>query len=75
MVVGERGSRSVRMVIETVLSMVTGVGPAQRMRHRVGEQVTVRIGFLRAAFNLLVQGDGLPSDETGRIRLSRASVR
>ncbi len=72
MVVCERGTRNQRMVIETVLSMLTGVCGAKRMRHRVWEHLTARISFLLAVFNIVVQWAGARVDEAGRVRLSIA---
>jgi len=62
-----------RMVVETVFSMVTTVCDAKGMRHRVWTAFQTHLAFLMAAFNLLVQWDGLKPDKEGRIHLSIAA--
>jgi len=63
---------NVRMVVETVLSMVPTVCQAKRVRHRVWAAFHARLAFLMAVFNLLAQWHGLTPDEEGRIHLSIA---
>ena len=41
------------MLIETVLSMLTVVCHAKKMRHRLAEYFQVHAGLLAAAFNLI----------------------
>ncbi len=72
MQVWKRGSWNVRMMAETVLSMLTAVGHCKRLNHRVREYCKVRLAFTMAAFNLLVQWHGLHPDENGVIQLSIA---
>ncbi|MEJ5250196.1 MAG: hypothetical protein WHS90_20720 [Caldilinea sp.] len=72
MKVCKRGSWNVRMMAETVLSMLTTVCHFKRLRHRVWEYFKARLAFTMAAFNLLVQWHGLHPDENGFIRLSIA---
>ncbi|MGQ9516563.1 MAG: transposase [Anaerolineae bacterium] len=72
MKVCQRGRWNVRMIAETVLSMLTTVCHFKRLSHRVWEYFRARLAFTMAAFNLLVQWHGLKSDENGFIRLSIA---
>jgi hypothetical protein len=72
MKVCKRGSWNVRMLAETVLSMLTTVCHFKRVSHRVWEYFKARLAFTMAAFNLLAQWNGLKPDENGVIRLSIA---
>jgi len=72
MKVCKRGSWNVRMIAETVLSMLTTVCHFKRVSHRVWQYFKARLAFTMAAFNLLVQWNGLKPDENGVIRLSIA---
>jgi hypothetical protein len=63
---------NVRMVIETVLSMLTGVCHFKKVSHRVWAYFQARLAFTLAAFNLIAQWYGLQPDETGFIPLSIA---
>jgi hypothetical protein len=72
MKVCKRGSWNVRMIAETVLSMLTTVCHFKRVSHRVWEYFKARLAFTMAAFNLLVQWHGLNPDENGVVRLSIA---
>ncbi len=67
-----RGEWNVRMLIETVLSMLTTVSHFKKMAHRVWEYFQAHLAFAMAAFNLLVQWDGLEPDENGFVHLSIA---
>ena len=67
-----RGTWNVRMVIETVLSMLTTVCHFKKVAHRVWEYFRMRLAFTMAAFNLLAQWHGLQPDEHGFIHLSIA---
>ena len=64
---------NVRMVVETVFSMVTTVCDAKGMRHRVWAAFQMHLAFLLAVFNVLVQWEGLKPDTEGRIHLSIAA--
>lgn len=64
---------NVRMVVETVLSMVTTVCQAKRVRHRLWAAFEARLAWLMAVFNLLAQWHGLKPDQEGRIHLSIAA--
>ena len=68
----QRGTWNVRLVIETVLSMLTVVSHFKKVGHRVWEAFQARLAFTLAAFNLLVQWHGLQTDATGFIQLSIA---
>lgn len=68
----ERGKWNVRMLIETVLSMLTNVCGFKKLRHRAWEYFEAKLGFMMAAFNILAQWDGLKADENGFVHLSIA---
>ena len=67
-----RGTWNVRMIIETVLSMLTVVCHFKKVRHRVWEYFKSRVGYTMALFNLLVQWHGLQPDDDGFVHLSIA---
>lgn len=67
-----RGEHNERMLIETVLSMLTTVCHFKKVMHRVWAYFQMRLAFTMAAFNLLVQWNGLPADEDGFVPLSSA---
>jgi hypothetical protein len=67
-----RGEWNERMIIETVLSMLTTLSHLKKVSHRVGAYVQARLAFTMAVFNLLTQWYGLPADETGFVPLSIA---
>jgi hypothetical protein len=67
-----RGTWNVRMLIETVLSMLTVICHFKEVGHRVWEYFRARLAFTMAAFNLLVQWYGLRPDEHGFVHLSIA---
>ncbi len=66
------GTWNVRMVVETVLSMLTTVCRIKKLSHRTWINLHARLAFTMALFNLLVQWNGLPVDCDGTIRLSIA---
>ncbi len=68
----QRGQWNVRMLIETVLSMLTTVCHFKKLTHRVWDSFETTLGFTMAAFNILVQWDGLKPDSDGFIPLSIA---
>ena len=68
----QRGEWNVRMVVETVLSMLTYVCDFKHSRHKVWDYFETKVGFTMALFNILVQWDGLPADEHGFVPLSIA---
>ena len=61
----KKGTWNDRMLIETFYSLLTGVCHAKKMTHRTWEYFCMRLAFLLALFNLLVQWEGLPLDEQG----------
>ena len=67
-----RGEWNVRMVVETVLSMLTYVCNFKHSRHKVWDYFETKVGFTMALFNILVQWEGLPADENGFVPLSIA---
>jgi len=58
--------------VETVLSMLTLVCHFKKVMHRVWDYFRARLAFTMAAFNLLVQWDGLKADDEGFVHLSIA---
>lgn len=64
-----RGEWNVRMMIETVLSMLTLVCHFKKVMHRVWEYFKSRVGYTMALFNLLVQWHGLEPDGAGMVHL------
>lgn len=68
----ERGEWNERMMVETTLSMLTLVCHFKKVMHRVWEYFRARLAFTMAAFNILVQWDGLKADEDGFVHLSIA---
>ena len=67
-----RGLWNDRMRIETVFSMLTLISPFKKVMHRVADYVLARLAFTVAAFNLLIQWEGLQPDEQGFVPLSIA---
>ena len=61
-----------RMVIETILSMLTRVCHLKKVTHRCWHSFKTRLAFTMAVFNLLVQWDGLPVEADGFVPLSIA---
>lgn len=69
-----RGKWNVRMMVETVLSMMTRCCNAKRMAHRTWTHFATKLAFLVAAFNVLVSWNGLAPDENGFVKLSIADL-
>ncbi len=67
-----RGTWNTRRLVETVLSMLTGVCHCKKVAHRTWAAFQARLALTLAAFNLLVQWHGLKPDATGLVRLSIA---
>ena len=67
-----RGTWNVRMLVETVLSMLTVVCHFKKVGHRAWLYFQARLAFTMAAFNILVQWHGLQPDEDGFVHLSIA---
>ena len=68
----ERGRWNTRRLVETVLSMLTGVCHLKKVLHRTWAAFQARLAFTLATFNLLVQWHGLQPDAHGFIHLSLA---
>ena len=68
----QRGQWNDRMVVETVLSMLTLVCHFKSVVHRRWQYFQTRVGFTMALFNLLIQWDGLSPDVDGFVPLSIA---
>lgn len=68
----KRGTWNVRIIVETVLSMLTTICHFKRISHRVWDYFKARLAFTMAAFNILVQWHGLKSDDLGFVHLSIA---
>lgn len=68
-----KGTRwNVRMVVETVLSMLTYVCHFKHMAHKAWTYFETHVGFTLALFNILIQWHGFTPDETGFLPLSIA---
>jgi len=67
-----RGTWNTRMLVETGLSMLTGLCHLKKVLHRVWAYFQARLAFTLAAFNVLAQWQGLEPDSQGLIRLSLA---
>lgn len=67
-----RRAWNVRMLVETVLSMLTVVWRTKKMRHRAWDYFTCHLAYMLAACNILVQWEGLKPDAHGIVRLSLA---
>jgi hypothetical protein len=68
----QRGEWNTRMMVETVLSMLTTVCHFKRLGHRVWAYLHSRLAYTMALFNILVQWHGLVPDEHGVVQLSIA---
>ena len=68
----ERGEWEDRMLVETVLSMLTLVCHCKKVMHRVWAYFHARLAFTMAAFNVLVQWHGLQPNASGFVPLSIA---
>ena len=68
----QRGEWQDRMLVETVLSMLTLVCHCKKVMHRVWEYFHARLAFTMAAFNVLVQWHGLRPNASGFVPLSMA---
>ena len=61
-----------RVLVETVLSLMTVVSHLNHVPHRCWDYLLARLAFLVTAVNLLLQRHGLPADEQGFVNLSMA---
>jgi hypothetical protein len=70
----QRGEWQDRMLVETVLSMLTVVCHCKRVTHRVWAYFQARLAFTMAAFNVLVQWHGFQPYASGFVPLSMAEL-
>ncbi len=70
----QRGEWQDRMLVETVLSMLTVVCHFKRVTHRVWASFQARLAFTMAAFNVLVQWHGFQPYASGFVPLSMAEL-
>ena len=68
----QRGEWQDRLLVETVLSMLTVVCHFKRVTHRVWTYFHARLAFTMAAFNVLVQWHGFQPHASGFVPLSKA---
>jgi hypothetical protein len=68
----QRGEWEDRILVETVLSMLTVVCHFKKVMHRVWTYFHARLAFTMAAFNVLVQWHGLQPNASGFVPLSIA---
>lgn len=68
----ERGEWNSRMIVETILSMLTLVCHFKKVMHRAWDYFKSRLAYTMALFNILVQWDGLQVDEAGCVHFSIA---
>jgi hypothetical protein len=61
-----------RILVETVLSMLTLVCHLKKVMHRVWASFQARLAFTMAAFNVLVQWHGFQPNASGFVPLSIA---
>ena len=66
------GSWNSRMIVETVLSMLTLVNHFKKVMHRKWAYLRSRLAFTMAMFNILVEWDGIQVDHVGRVHFSLA---
>jgi len=68
----QRGVWNDRMIVETVLSMMTRTFDLKRMHHRIPEMLQMHLAYAVTLFNLLINWTGLQPDDTGFVPLSIA---
>lgn len=68
----KRGEWNVRMLVETVLSMLTRICHFKHMCHKSWAYFQSRLAFTMALFNILVQWHGFLPDDSGFVPLSIA---
>ena len=68
----QRGEWNTRMIVETVLSMLTLVCHFKKVMHRAWAYFQSRLAYTMAMFNLLVQWDGIQVDDDGCVHFSLA---
>ena len=68
----KRGEWNVRMLVETVLAMLTQICHFKHMAHKSWGSFQSHLAYAMALFNLLAQWHGFQPDEHGFVRLSIA---
>ena len=68
----KRGVWNDRMIVETVLSMMTRIFDLKRMHHRIPETLRMHLAYAVTLFNLLVNWSGLQPNEAGFVSLAIA---
>src|SRR5215471_14536320 len=68
-----RGEGNDRILVETVLSMLTLICHFKKVMHRVWASFQARLAFTMAAYNVLVQWYGLAPNASGFVPLSIAN--
>ena len=68
-----RGTWNDRMMVETVLSMLTVFCHFKKVGHRVWGYFQSRVGWTMALFNILIDWHGLHPDNDGFVHLSIAN--
>ena len=68
-----KGTWNDRMIVETVLSMLTVVCHFKKVGHRVWAYFKSRVGWTMALFNILTDWHGLQPDKDGFVHLSIAN--
>lgn len=69
----QRGEWNVRMLIETVLSMLTYICHFKHMAHKTWRYFETQVGFTLALFNLLIDWHPLQPDAAGVVHISIAN--
>ena len=68
----QRGEWNVRMVVETVLSMLTYICHFKHMAHKAWQYFETHVGFTLALFNILITWQDFQPDDSGFVPLSIA---
>ena len=71
---GQRGAWQERLVVETVLAMLTVVCHGKRIMHRVWASCHARLAFTMATCHVLVQWHGFQPHASGFVPLSMAEL-
>ena len=66
----QRGEWNVRMVVETVFSMLTYICHFKHMAHKTWQYFETHVGFTLALFNILITWHGFQPDKSGFVPLS-----
>ena len=68
----QAGEWNSRMIVETILSMLTLVDHFKKVMHRKWAYLKSRLAFTMAMFNILVEWNGIQVDECGNVHFSLA---